>query len=112
MDSHDGGFRFRSGQQRGGKSSVASKTDRELRVALTEHLPDLSCAHCTGLGVRSPDGPSASGRTSHLCDVKYARTATVSDQFKEALASPAAAADVDPFECCALSDPSAPPEAV
>jgi len=44
--------------------------------------------------------------------VKYARTATVSDQFKEALASPAAAADVDPFECCALSDPSAPPEAV
>jgi len=39
-------------------------------------------------------------------------SATPIDQFKEALALPAAAADVDPFECCASSDPSAPPEAV
>src|SRR5580658_8773535 len=111
MDSHDRSFRFRSGQQRGGKSSVASKTDRELRVALTEHLPDLSCAHCTGSGVRSPDGPPASGRTSPLRG-EVRPSATSIDQFKEALASPAAAADVDPFGCCTLSDPSAPPEAV
>jgi hypothetical protein len=34
------------------------------------------------------------------------------DQFSEPLPAAAAAAEVDPFECCASTDPSAPPEAV
>jgi hypothetical protein len=46
--------------------------------------------------------------------VKYARFAPIADltQLKEPLAAPAAAADDDPLECWASSDPLAPPEAV
>jgi len=46
--------------------------------------------------------------------VKYARFAAIADltQLKEPLAAPVAAADVDPLECCASSDPLAPPEAL
>jgi hypothetical protein len=34
------------------------------------------------------------------------------DQFVEPFAAPAAAVDVEPLECCASSDPLAPPEAL
>jgi hypothetical protein len=46
--------------------------------------------------------------------VKYARFAAIADliQLKEPLAAPAAAADADPLECCASTDPLAPPEAL
>jgi hypothetical protein len=42
--------------------------------------------------------------------VKYAPTHH--DQFTEPFAAPAAAAEVDPLECCAPSDPLALPEAL
>jgi hypothetical protein len=46
--------------------------------------------------------------------VKYVLYAAIADrdQFTESCALPAAAADVDPLECCASSDPFAPPEAL
>jgi hypothetical protein len=46
--------------------------------------------------------------------VKYVLCAAISglDQFTEPFAAPAPAADIDPLECCASSDPSAPPEAL
>jgi hypothetical protein len=46
--------------------------------------------------------------------VKYARCASIADldQFTEPFAAPAAAADVDPPECCASNDPLALPEAL
>jgi hypothetical protein len=44
--------------------------------------------------------------------VKYARCAAIADldQLKEPPAVPAAAAAVDPCECCASRDPLPPPE--
>jgi hypothetical protein len=45
--------------------------------------------------------------------VKYVRARPwLNDQCTEPLAPPPPAADVDPLECCASNDPSAPPEAV
>ena len=46
--------------------------------------------------------------------MKYARFAAIAEltQLKEPLAAPAAAVDVDPLECCASTDPLAPPEAL
>src|SRR5258708_4367942 len=110
MDSHDGSNRFRSGQQRGGNSSVASETDRELRVVLTEHRPELSCAHCTG---SSPLRPGKEKGVLHppRFGVKYAQCAPIADldQFTEPFAAPPPPAAVDPPEDCAPNDPMALP---
>ena len=79
-------------------------------MVLTEHRPELSCAHCTGLGhVR----PGWAKDVLHR-GVKYVLYAAIADrdQFTESCALPAAAADVDPLECIPSSDPCAPPEAL
>ena len=45
--------------------------------------------------------------------MKYALARpSLNDQFTEPFAAPAAAADVDPRECCASNDPLALPEAL
>ena len=53
-------------------------------------------------------------RTYFIPRMKYVLRAAIADldQFTEPFAAPAAAADVDPPECCASSDPLAPPEAL
>jgi hypothetical protein len=97
------------------KESVASKTDRELKVALTEHQPELSWAHSTGLwglrpGIALP-GRSGEGVLHRPPDeVRLARQKRT-DQFMEPLAPTVAAAVVDPLECCASSDAPTVPDA-
>src|ERR1700730_5142113 len=90
-----------------GKTRVASETDRELRVVLTEHRPEASWAHCAGLSLRSPGGvnplPPRGGRTRRRGYALW--RPSLNDQFTEPFAAPAAAPDVDPLEGCAAIDP-------
>jgi hypothetical protein len=91
-------------------------------VALTEHRPELSWAHCTGLRLLRPGKAPAEAYRGRfhpkgvphrkLGEVRRVQRSNDLDQFKEPLAAPVPAPEVDPLECCASSDPLELPEAV